>query len=55
VSVRCPTADDVAGMAWWNGLTEQRRAYWLQVAKTSVARHAWDYYKLIREIDGALA
>jgi hypothetical protein len=22
------SADEVAGMDWWNGLTEEQRAYW---------------------------
>jgi hypothetical protein len=51
---RKPTADDLAGIEWWNAMTEQRRAYWLQIAKTNVPRHAWDHYKLICEIEGEL-
>ena len=49
-----PTADDQAGIAWFNGLTEQRRAYWLSAARTSVARHAWDFYKLCRDVESQL-
>ena len=51
ILARKPTADDIAGMAWWNSLTEQRRAYWLSVARTSSPRQAWDYYKLCREVE----
>lgn len=51
---RIPTVDDLAGIAWWNGLTEQRRAYWCRVAQTATPKHAWDYYKLCREIEGQL-
>lgn len=25
-----PTADEAAGMAWWNALTEPMRAHWLK-------------------------
>ncbi len=38
LDARKPTADDVLGMAWWNGLAEQRRAYWLQLSKSNVAQ-----------------
>jgi hypothetical protein len=54
VPPRKPTADDLAGIEWWSGLSERSRLYWLQVAKTSTPRHAWDHYKLIREIEGEL-
>jgi len=55
MSARTPTADDLAGIAWWNACTERQRAYWLQVAKTNTPRHAWDYYKLCREVEAATA
>ena len=51
LDARKPTADDLAGIEWWNGLTEQRRAYWCSVARTATPQHAWDYYKLIREVE----
>jgi hypothetical protein len=33
-----------AGMAWWNGLAEERRAHWLMMAASAMpaaARHAY--------------
>ena len=36
--------DAGAGMAWWNGLTEERRAHWLMMAASAIpaaARHAY--------------
>ena len=38
------TEDPHVGMAWWNGISESDRAYWLQVAKSARpedARQAW--------------
>jgi hypothetical protein len=32
-----PTADELEGLAWWHGLTETARSYWLEVAKGTVA------------------
>ena len=29
------------GMAWWNGLTRAERAYWLDVAGSTVPADAW--------------
>jgi hypothetical protein len=34
---RRPTADDLAGMAWWNALSEAKRLFWLQVAGGAAA------------------
>ena len=48
-----PTDDDRSGMAWWNGLTIERRAYWCRVARTATPAEAWHYFKLIREVEGA--
>jgi hypothetical protein len=48
---RKPTEDDIAGMQWWNAMTEQQRSHWLQVSKSNVAQHAWDFYKQIREVE----
>lgn len=42
---REPTADEALGMAWWNGLTEVKRACWLQRAGTSVVADAWAFFK----------
>lgn len=36
--------DALAGIAWWNGLTEERRAHWLMMAASALpaaARHAY--------------
>lgn len=41
-----PTEDETAGMAWWNGLTDQERADWMERAgNTGVAADAWAAYK----------
>jgi hypothetical protein len=37
---RRPTADELAGIDWWNSLTEPARAFWIDSAGPSVA-HAW--------------
>jgi hypothetical protein len=39
-----PTDDPRDGMAWWNALTEERRAHWLMMAASAMpaaARHAY--------------
>ena len=36
-----PTSDVQLGMDWWNGLTEERRAYWLSKAVSAVPYAAW--------------
>lgn len=36
--------DPLVGIAWWNALTEERRAHWLMMAASAVpaaARHAY--------------
>ncbi len=38
---REPTAEESAGMAWWNALTEGERANWLARADTAVPAEAW--------------
>ncbi len=41
-----PASDDAMGIAWWNGLTEQERARWMQAAgNTGVAADAWKAFK----------
>jgi hypothetical protein len=40
-----PTRDERDGMAWWNALTEDRRAYWLREAKTAIVAEAWAEFK----------
>jgi hypothetical protein len=45
-----PTADEQAGMTWWNQLTEDERAKALSDAKTAVVAEAWAHYKRERGI-----
>jgi len=41
-----PTADERAGMAWWNALTEAARLYWLRRAgDTGRVADAWAAYQ----------
>ncbi len=40
-----PTADELAGMAWWNGLDKSERAYWLAEARSAVPAEAWATYQ----------
>jgi hypothetical protein len=42
---RKPTADEIAGMEWWNGMSERERAAALQLAKANTAAEAWDWQK----------
>lgn len=42
---REPTKDEAAGMAWWNGLNESERAYWLRETGTAVVADAWAEWK----------
>lgn len=42
---REPTADERAGIAWWNAMTETERAYWLSAAQTPTPAVAWAYYQ----------
>lgn len=40
------SGDDEAGIAWWNGLTEQERAKWSAIAgDTGRAKDAWEAFK----------
>jgi hypothetical protein len=32
-----PTPDEIEGLAWWRGLSDAGRVYWLEVAKGTVA------------------
>jgi len=32
---REPTADELAGIEWWNSISEPRRADWLQIAESA--------------------
>jgi hypothetical protein len=40
-----PAADELLGMAWWNGLSDRARALWLQRVGTAVAADAWALFK----------
>jgi predicted nucleic acid-binding protein len=42
---REPTADEAAGMLWWNGLSDAERARWAQRAGTGVVADAWALFK----------
>ncbi|TSD83752.1 hypothetical protein FFK22_036195 [Mycobacterium sp. KBS0706] len=43
---REPTADERAGIEWWNGLDEARRRYWMHRAgDTGRAADAWAAYQ----------
>jgi hypothetical protein len=46
---RQPTADEIAGMEWWNGMSERERAAALQLAKANTAAEAWDWQKAMLE------
>lgn len=49
---RVPTADEQAGMDWWNALSERLRSYWLKevgTAQASVA-DAWQKFKAGRAV-----
>lgn len=39
------TADEKAGMEWWNSLTPIARSYWLSTAGSAVAADAWKAFK----------
>jgi hypothetical protein len=36
------------GVAWWNGLSESDRRYWLELAKSARPSDAWDWFKRAR-------
>ena len=40
-----PTADEQAGIDWWNGQSEADRAVWLRAANTYIPAEAWAYFK----------
>lgn len=39
------TADEVAGMAWWNALSDDERGRWLRLADSAVPADAWERFK----------
>jgi len=52
MSSRKPTADELAGMAWWNNLSERQRSAAMQLAKARTVAEAWDWQKKAREEEG---
>jgi hypothetical protein len=44
------TADEKAGIDWWNALTEAERDSWCRAANTPTPAVAWDYCKRASEI-----
>ena len=43
---REPTADERAGMVWWNALSEAERLRWMHAAgDTGIAADAWTAYQ----------
>jgi len=40
-----PTADELAGIEWWNAISEHRQADWLQMAESAKPADAWAEYK----------
>jgi hypothetical protein len=42
---RKPTPDEAACMAWWNILTEGKRAEWLKAANGETPADAWAAFK----------
>jgi hypothetical protein len=42
---REPSADELAGVAWWNSLSEPRRADWLRLADSTKPADAWAEFK----------
>src|SRR5664279_3219081 len=41
------SADETAGMEWWNAMSEDQRAYWFREANTAIVAEAWAYYCLL--------
>lgn len=42
-----PSIDDLAGMAWWNSMSESDRLYWLALAKSAAPVDAWERFKRV--------
>jgi hypothetical protein len=51
---REPTADELAGMRWWNEMTEKQRGEAMQLAKATTAAQAWDHFKLMMQIENEI-
>ena len=43
-----PSGDDLAGFAWFNGLTDGERSLWLGLACSARPADAWGAYKRVR-------
>jgi hypothetical protein len=39
-----PTADEMAGVEWWNNLTDRQRRAALKAANTAVPAEAWAHH-----------
>lgn len=48
-----PQEDPQAGMDWWNGLTEKRRAHWLMMAASAMPAAACHAYLLAEAYNDA--
>ena len=46
------TADEIAGMAWWNNLTEAQRAEVLRTTPNWTVAEAWARHKRGGTVDG---
>lgn len=53
--LREPTADERAGMAWWNDQTPHERSYWCRAADSPRPADAWAAYKRHAARDRAAA
>ncbi len=42
---RRSVADGLVGLSWFNGLSRQERAYWLERARSACPADAWSCYK----------
>lgn len=40
--------DDLAGLSWFNGLTDGERAFWLSQAGSAVPAAAWSAFKRVQ-------
>jgi hypothetical protein len=52
---REPTANERAGMDWWNSLSESERATWLTKANSAKPSDAWAAYDRAQGATGPLA
>jgi hypothetical protein len=42
---QAPSADEVAGIYWWNSMSENERGAVLHLAKANSVAEAWDWHK----------